>query len=104
MMDLRISVVVLVIFLTGGYSLKCYKCEPDAKGVCETKEETCGSGFTECAIYTTEVTIDSTKKTVQAKGCDKKCTPGTAEGIVTHCCKTDLCNAAGQTGETKKAR
>ncbi|KAK2872211.1 hypothetical protein Q8A67_022108 [Cirrhinus molitorella] len=99
-MDLRISVVLLLIFLTGGNSLKCYSCEPDLpSGACEAKEETCGDGLSECVSITAEQNIDSAKLTITTKNCASTCEPGTQHlptggTVTTHCCDTDLCNAA----------
>ncbi|XP_051733863.1 lymphocyte antigen 6B-like [Ctenopharyngodon idella] len=98
-MDLRVSVVLLLIFLTGGYSLKCYRCFPDSKGSCETTQETCPAGVSKCASITGEISVGSTKVSFTAKGCVPECVPGSTQlpgggtGSV-HCCDTDLCNAA----------
>ncbi|XP_050957938.1 lymphocyte antigen 6B isoform X1 [Labeo rohita] len=98
-MDLRISVVLLLIFLTGGHSLKCYTCVPDLTGSCDAKVETCRDGFSKCASMTGEQSIGSTKVTVTSKQCADTCEPGTEElltggTVKVHCCDTDLCNAA----------
>ncbi|KAL1253514.1 hypothetical protein QQF64_018207 [Cirrhinus molitorella] len=98
-MDLHISVVVLLIFLTGGNSLKCYSCESDHTGICEAKEETCEDGLSECVSITAEQNVDSAKLTLTTKNCASTCEPGTQHlltgGTVTvNCCDTDLCNAA----------
>ncbi|XP_067236921.1 lymphocyte antigen 6B-like [Chanodichthys erythropterus] len=98
MMDLQVSVVLLLIFLTGGYSLKCYSCTSLLTGSCELEVETCQNGNFKCSSSTTEQSIGSAKVTVTSKGCDK-CEPGTVQlptgGTVTNrCCDTDLCNAA----------
>ncbi|KAK9955015.1 hypothetical protein ABG768_014923 [Culter alburnus] len=100
-MDLRVSVVLLFFFLTGGYSLQCYLCIPDLTGSCEatTTVQTCEAGYTQCSSSTVEQTSGSTKVSVTTKGCAKKCKRATAqtpEGMTVslHCCDTDLCNAA----------
>ncbi|KAL1253509.1 hypothetical protein QQF64_018202 [Cirrhinus molitorella] len=99
-MDLRISVVVLLIFLTGGNSLKCYSCMPDlTTGACKAKEETCGGGLSKCVSITAEQYVGSNKMTVTTKNCVSTCESGTRKlptgGTVTvNCCDTDLCNAA----------
>ncbi|KAK9978864.1 hypothetical protein ABG768_020602 [Culter alburnus] len=91
-MDLQVSVVLLFIFLTGGYSLKCYSCTSLLTGSCELKVETCPDGITKCASSTIEKTIGPAKVTITTKGCLDKCEPGTGGTI--RCCDTDLCNAA----------
>ncbi|XP_048017518.1 cytotoxin A5-like [Megalobrama amblycephala] len=96
MMDLQVSVVLLFIFLTGGYSLKCYSCTSLLTGSCELKVETCPNGNVQCVSSTIEKTIGSAKVTVTSKGCDK-CETGTGQlptGVTYSCCNTDLCNAA----------
>ncbi|XP_067234627.1 long neurotoxin homolog TA-bm16-like [Chanodichthys erythropterus] len=100
MMDLQVSVVVLLfIFLTGGYSLKCYTCSPDLTGSCVVKEETCPDGYSKCLSSTVEQSIGSSKVSITAKQCASQCEPGTVQlptgGTMTvRCCDTDLCNAA----------
>ncbi|XDV26568.1 hypothetical protein PO909_030226 [Leuciscus waleckii] len=79
-MNLQVSVVLLFIFLTGGYSLKCYSCKTDLTGSCAAKEETCAAGV----CYTIGSSVSIT-----VKGCIPVCVPGTMS-----CCDTDLCNAA----------
>ncbi|KAK9955005.1 hypothetical protein ABG768_014913 [Culter alburnus] len=96
-MDLRVSVVLLFFFFTGGYSLKCYTCEPDSVGYCDAKVKTCPDGFSKCGNTIMEKSVGSAK--ITAKGCISKCDPGTQKqtelGTVSlHCCDTDLCNAA----------
>ncbi|XP_048029011.1 uncharacterized protein LOC125256827 isoform X2 [Megalobrama amblycephala] len=54
MMDLRVS-VVLFIFLTGGYSLRCYTCHSDSMGHCNANEKTCSDGFSKCETRTAEI-------------------------------------------------
>ncbi|XDV38254.1 hypothetical protein PO909_007701 [Leuciscus waleckii] len=95
MMDLRVSVVLLFVFLTGGYSLKCYSCVSDSKGFCDAKEETCPAGDYKCETSTGEISVGSTKVAAIIKGCSSHCEPGTKHyGMTTTCCDTDLCNAA----------
>ncbi|KAK9955006.1 hypothetical protein ABG768_014914 [Culter alburnus] len=98
-MDLRVSVVLLFIFLTGGNSLKCYKCSPVLTGSCEAKEETCADGFSKCETSTVEQSAGSSKVSIKTKGCVAQCDPGTKQlptgwTVSLHCCDTDLCNAA----------
>ncbi|XP_051733864.1 long neurotoxin homolog TA-bm16-like isoform X2 [Ctenopharyngodon idella] len=97
-MDLRVSVVLLFIFLTGGYSLKCYSCLPDSTGSCKAKVETCPVGHSKCGRSVVEQTVGSSKVSFITKVCADKCVPGTHqidEGTLSlHCCDTDLCNAA----------
>ncbi|XP_067232221.1 candoxin-like [Chanodichthys erythropterus] len=98
-MDLRVSVVLLFIFLTGGYSLKCYKCSYDSKNTCKAEEETCRFGSSKCATTITEESDGSTKVSIKTKGCAEICIPGTQQTstggtLSLHCCNTDLCNAA----------
>ncbi|XP_067280713.1 weak neurotoxin OH-72-like [Pseudorasbora parva] len=90
MMDLRVSFVLLFVFLTGGYSLKCYSCSPSDSN-CET---TCKDGESKC--YSSDA-LDE-KRGTGRKGCATKCEPGSFKlNEVTstlRCCSTDLCNAA----------
>ncbi|XDV26570.1 hypothetical protein PO909_030227 [Leuciscus waleckii] len=81
-MNLQVSVVLLFISLTGGYSLKCYSCTPDLTGSCAAKEETCLDGVSKC------FTVKSIES-ITVKGCTPLCVPATMS-----CCDTDLCNAA----------
>ncbi|XP_058613745.1 gamma-bungarotoxin-like [Onychostoma macrolepis] len=97
-MDLRISVVLLFFFLTGGYSLKCYTCSSAQEGPCEAKVEICGDGFSKCESKTTEQSTGSAKVSV-TKECARTCKAGTHQLITgvtltTRCCDTDLCNGA----------
>ncbi|XP_039505583.1 weak neurotoxin 9-like [Pimephales promelas] len=92
-MNLQISVVLLFISLTGGYSLKCYSCTSPSSS-CKDQEDTCSFGFSTCISTTVERPNDS----ITTKGCAPVCAPGTVEvaGVKTtiRCCDTDLCNAA----------
>ncbi|XP_059381482.1 lymphocyte antigen 6F [Carassius carassius] len=98
MMDLRVSVVLLFIFLTGGYSLKCYKCISAQTGSCNAVEETCGDGMSKCESKTVEQSIGSNKVSITTKRCSATCEAGTQQAltgsVTTQCCNTDLCNAA----------
>ncbi|XP_016404068.1 lymphocyte antigen 6B-like [Sinocyclocheilus rhinocerous] len=99
MMDLRVSVVLLFIFLTGGYSLKCYTCSSAQGGTCEAKVQICGDGFSKCQTQTIEQSMGSTKVSIKTKQCAFRCDAGTQQlptggTVTTHCCDTDLCNAA----------
>ncbi|XDV38251.1 hypothetical protein PO909_007698 [Leuciscus waleckii] len=98
---MRVSAVLLFVFLTGGYSLKCYSCNPDSEGVCDAKEKTCSAGESKCGHGTGEICANGcTKMTVKVKGCSSQCEPGTQmnlNGVTVssvQCCDTDLCNAA----------
>ncbi|XP_050957940.1 prostate stem cell antigen isoform X3 [Labeo rohita] len=98
-MDLRISVVLLLIFLTGGHSLKCYTCLPDLTGSCDAKVETCRDGFSKCGSMKGEQSIGPAKVTVTIKQCVDTCESATKQSwiggtVKVHCCDTDLCNAA----------
>ncbi|XP_016306731.1 prostate stem cell antigen-like [Sinocyclocheilus anshuiensis] len=97
-MDLLVSVVLLFIFLTGGYSLKCYWCLSAQGATCEAKVQICGDGVSKCQTQTIEQSTGSTKVSIKTKQCALRCEAGTQElitgEIVTHCCDTDLCNAA----------
>ncbi|XP_058614860.1 lymphocyte antigen 6C2 [Onychostoma macrolepis] len=99
MMDLRVSVVLLFVFLTGGYSLKCYTCSSAQEGPCEAKVEICGDGFSKCESKTTEQSTGSTKVSITTKQCASTCEAGTQQlltgvTVTTRCCDTDLCNGA----------
>ncbi|XP_048023626.1 prostate stem cell antigen-like isoform X1 [Megalobrama amblycephala] len=98
-MVLRVSVVLLFIFLTGGYSLKCYSCSSALTGSCKATVETCKDGFSECESSLFEQSAGSTKVFFTTKGCANQCEPGTKQlaiggTVSTRCCDTDLCNAA----------
>ncbi|XP_039513308.1 weak neurotoxin 6 isoform X2 [Pimephales promelas] len=96
-MDLRVSVVLLFVFLNGGYSLKCYSCMPDSTGSCKAKVETCQDGFSICASSKVEQS-DGLTKVFITKACADQCKPGTQKidegSLSVQCCDTDLCNAA----------
>ncbi|KAK9978866.1 hypothetical protein ABG768_020604 [Culter alburnus] len=100
MMDLQVSVVLLFIFLTGGYSLKCYSCTTSLlTGSCELKVETCPDEITKCATNALKESIESAKLSIISKGCAPECEPQTVHqkngGLrINRCCDTDLCNAA----------
>ncbi|XP_043090176.1 lymphocyte antigen 6 complex locus protein G6d-like [Puntigrus tetrazona] len=99
MMDLRVSAVLLFVFLTGGHSLKCYTCSSAPGGTCEAKVETCGNGFSKCESIAREKTVDSAKLWSTVKRCAVTCEAGNQhvleEGTeISHCCDTDLCNGA----------
>ncbi|XP_026064791.1 lymphocyte antigen 6D-like [Carassius auratus] len=100
MMDLRVSVVLLFVFLTGGYSLKCYMCISAQTGSCNAVEKTCGNGMYKCESKTIEQPIAGTAKvSITTKQCSATCEAGTQQlpngrSITTQCCGTDLCNAA----------
>ncbi|XP_051962079.1 lymphocyte antigen 6B-like [Xyrauchen texanus] len=97
-MNLRVSVVLLLIFLTGGHSLKCYLCTFNPKtGSCDGTTMTCPIGGSKCGSVITEQSIDSVEGSFTAKACVPVCTPGTQKlpngGTVSvKCCDTDLCN------------
>ncbi|XP_077098195.1 lymphocyte antigen 6D-like [Siphateles boraxobius] len=92
-MNLQVSVILLFISLTGGYSLKCYSCT-SLLGSCDANV-TCPDGFTKCSSITVETPIIGSSTT---KGCAVDCVSGTVTiaGVTstTSCCDTDLCNAA----------
>ncbi|XP_048036350.1 long neurotoxin LNTX-2 homolog isoform X2 [Megalobrama amblycephala] len=98
-MDLRVSVVLLFFFLTGGYSLQCYVCKPDLTGSCEIKVETCPDDCSLCSSCSVTLSNGYKNLTFTIKGCANKCQDAkvrTPDGIsmdVT-CCKSDFCNAA----------
>ncbi|XP_050960272.1 phospholipase A2 inhibitor and Ly6/PLAUR domain-containing protein-like [Labeo rohita] len=105
-MDLRISVVLLLIFLSGGHSLKCYTCKGDLTGSCDAKVETCGYGLSKCKTTMGEQYIGRNSFTVTTKQCASSCASDILKPFLdvvdyfygwsedtTHCCDTDLCNA-----------
>ncbi|XP_077098212.1 uncharacterized protein LOC143749671 [Siphateles boraxobius] len=97
-MNLQVSVVLLLISLTGGYSLKCYSCT-SLSSSCEAKVQTCAVPFFKCLSTRGEQSIGSSKVSGIAKRCVLDCVPGTSYlptggTVTTTCCNTDLCNAA----------
>ncbi|XP_077098194.1 ly6/PLAUR domain-containing protein 2-like isoform X4 [Siphateles boraxobius] len=90
-MNLQVSVVLLFISLTGGYSLKCYSCTLVTDCA---KVETCAAEVSKCS----STKIGSSISSVTTKGCAAECVPVTVTtaGVTTtkSCCNTDLCNAA----------
>ncbi|XP_051962081.1 lymphocyte antigen 6B-like [Xyrauchen texanus] len=97
-MNLRVSVVLLLIFLTGGHSLKCYFCTFMTKtGSCDGTTMTCPIGGSKCGSVITDSIVGSTEVSVTAKACAPECKPRTEQiptggTITTKCCDTDLCN------------
>ncbi|KAI7795892.1 CD59 glycoprotein-like [Triplophysa rosa] len=97
-MDLRITIVLLSVFITGGHCIRCYACESRGSDVCEERIISC-SDRDSCAS-TRETKYRSTKVSVLGKGCLEKehCISGTLRqetGFVSlQCCNTDLCNGA----------
>ncbi|XP_077098192.1 ly6/PLAUR domain-containing protein 2-like isoform X2 [Siphateles boraxobius] len=93
-MNLQVSVVLLFISLTGGYSLKCYSCTSETSASCEAKVETCEAGVSQCS----SIKVKSSTGSGINKGCASECVPVTVTiaGVTTtkSCCNTDLCNAA----------
>ncbi|XP_051959779.1 lymphocyte antigen 6C2-like isoform X5 [Xyrauchen texanus] len=99
-MDLQISIVLLSILLTGGHSLKCYKCESDpTTGICNRTIVTCPSGNYKCLSSSIEMSNGNSKVTLTQQSCADKCVAGTDQStagltLVTKCCATDLCNGS----------
>ncbi|XP_048022189.1 neurotoxin 3FTx-8a-like [Megalobrama amblycephala] len=98
-MDLRVSVVLLFIFLTGGYSLQCYVCTPDWTGYCQLKLETCPDDCSACTSCEASLSNGYKNMTFRMKGCASQCQDAkirTPDGISmeVRCCKSDRCNAA----------
>ncbi|XP_051959782.1 three-finger toxin MALT0070C-like [Xyrauchen texanus] len=97
-MDLQISIVLLSILLTGGHSLKCYKCESDpTTGICNRTIVTCPSGNDKCLSSSIEISIGNSKVTYISKSCADKCVSGpdqSTAGVTSRCCETDLCNGS----------
>ncbi|XP_048067536.1 prostate stem cell antigen-like [Megalobrama amblycephala] len=99
MMDLRVAVGLLFIFLTGGYSLKCYTCTPDLTGSCAAKEETCANVSTQCQSSSVAQSVAGFQVSVTTKQCAVSCVPSSVQlptggSMTVSCCSTDLCNAA----------
>ncbi|XP_077098193.1 ly6/PLAUR domain-containing protein 2-like isoform X3 [Siphateles boraxobius] len=92
-MNLQVSVVLLFISLTGGYSLKCYSCTLVTDCA---KVETCAAEVSKCSSTKIGSSISFLKTTT--KGCASECVSGTVTtaGVTTTttCCDTDLCNGA----------
>ncbi|XP_048022196.1 neurotoxin 3FTx-LI-like isoform X4 [Megalobrama amblycephala] len=91
-MDLRVSVVLLFFFLTGGYSLQCYTCSSDSTGSCNTTVEICSDASFKCESRTEEKSDGSNMGSITTKGCVAQCA-GTQQPKYI-CCGTDFCNAA----------
>nr|XP_055035415.1 glycosylphosphatidylinositol-anchored high density lipoprotein-binding protein 1-like [Misgurnus anguillicaudatus] len=92
-MDLHITIVLLLIFITGGLSRRCYVCEPEDKSdACEEKQVTCSDGFDKCFSSTSFYNTMN----VKIKSCEEDCETRTIVlrgGVVSStCCGTDLCN------------
>nr|XP_055035416.1 phospholipase A2 inhibitor PIP-like [Misgurnus anguillicaudatus] len=95
-MDLHITIVLLLIFITGGLSHRCYVCEPEGNsGACEEKQVTCPDGFNKC-YSSTETGFNDLSRSVTFKTCAKICETKTLAKrgggtISVKCCDTDLC-------------
>nr|XP_005169824.1 lymphocyte antigen 6F-like [Danio rerio] len=98
MMNLRVSAVLLLVFLTRGNSLKCYACI-SLTDSCNAKETTCPEGFSKCFSTTVHGSLGPVKIASTTKQCERECEPGTKKlstggTVTTKCCDSDLCNAA----------
>ncbi|XP_048038470.1 three-finger toxin 3-like [Megalobrama amblycephala] len=95
-MDLRISVVLLFVFLTGGYSLRCYTCLADWSGYCAAKMQTCPDGSTHCIKTEHRKYNPNGGYSVRSvtKSCAYSCIRYSGGSDKVYCCDTDLCNAA----------
>ncbi|XP_056587978.1 ly6/PLAUR domain-containing protein 2-like [Triplophysa dalaica] len=93
-MDLRITIALLFILITGGYSLQCYVCTSVLSNLCNTTQ-TCPAGVTQCSTSTVTTLVGSLSKT---KACAAACQASTIDTVLgstsTKCCNTDLCNGA----------
>nr|XP_055035403.1 urokinase plasminogen activator surface receptor-like [Misgurnus anguillicaudatus] len=111
-MDLNIVIVLLVTFIAGGHSLRCYECT-GATGSCEGVKTTCPNTANTCSasrlvsilnIHPSDgqsrATTGDNKANELTKKCDVKqnCVSGSMNfGVVrtmlsTQCCNTYLCN------------
>ncbi|KAL1253381.1 hypothetical protein QQF64_018074 [Cirrhinus molitorella] len=94
-MDLQVSVFLLFILFTAGYTLSCYDC-PSVPGVSCTLTSQCSAGITNC--LSTTVTVNGTTMKVQSCA-QSACLTGSMNfGIgksSSLCCSTDLCNSQG---------
>ncbi|KAA0720588.1 hypothetical protein E1301_Tti022234 [Triplophysa tibetana] len=89
-MDLRITIALLFILITGGHSLKCYVCSKVQNGVCNTTE-TCAAGLSKCSNGTlTAPDGPSTNKSCSTKDWCVNATVPVNSSLL--CCDTDLCN------------
>ncbi|KAK2872304.1 hypothetical protein Q8A67_022201 [Cirrhinus molitorella] len=95
-MHLLVSIVVLFIPLTGGYSLECYACEPGQ--YCQYSTRTC---YDKCrSTKTVDYFEPSSQQSLATKGCASKSAcdqePGEILGLNGNitCCEGNLCNVA----------
>ncbi|KAA0719761.1 hypothetical protein E1301_Tti019155 [Triplophysa tibetana] len=98
-MDLRITIVLLSVFINGGHCIKCYSCKSLESDVCEETIETCPGSRNTCKS-SSEKKDGSSKWSVLVKECvpKEKCMIGIYGGetglVSVQCCNTDLCNGA----------
>ncbi|KAK2872332.1 hypothetical protein QQF64_018078 [Cirrhinus molitorella] len=94
-MDLQISVFLLFVLFTAGHSLKCYECTVSCANPSET---TCSSSSKHCMTTITQTQTGPLSMSATVKTCAPLCVPGTQQigdaTVTSHCCDTDLCNAA----------
>ncbi|XP_048038482.1 long neurotoxin LNTX-2 homolog isoform X2 [Megalobrama amblycephala] len=105
-MDLRVSVVLLFFFLTGGYSLQCYTCVTDSWGNCKATVETCPDDCFACSTCTASLSNGYKNMNFTIKGCASQCQSAkvrTPRGpsMDVSCCMSDRCNAADGDGVFK---
>ncbi|XP_016397543.1 urokinase plasminogen activator surface receptor-like [Sinocyclocheilus rhinocerous] len=93
-MDLQISVFLLFLLLTAGFS--CYECSGFV-GCAIPYIETCPSGFSKCLSVTTATLIAGVSFKKRFKDCVADCANGSMSQSTTKhssvCCNTDQCNA-----------
>ncbi|KAA0719751.1 hypothetical protein E1301_Tti023281 [Triplophysa tibetana] len=92
-MDLRITIALLFILITGGHSLTCYECSNVVSGVCNTTK-TCDAGNSKCSTTTlTNPLGSSTNKSCSTPDWCVKATAQAPVNSTTRCCDTNFCNS-----------
>uniref|UniRef100_A0A9J7Y9D4 UPAR/Ly6 domain-containing protein n=1 Tax=Cyprinus carpio carpio TaxID=630221 RepID=A0A9J7Y9D4_CYPCA len=97
-MHLRVSIVLLSILLTGGFSLDCYNCHDQQGGPCS--KSTCYAEPAKCVSSKGVQYIAGTKVEFISKSCSEtfQCknwsisTGSWRKNYAVQCCNTDFCN------------
>ncbi|KAL1253417.1 hypothetical protein QQF64_018110 [Cirrhinus molitorella] len=97
-MHLRGSIVLLLILLTGGFSLDCYECHNQLEGIC--RQSTCRSDHNMCASskklqYIAGIKVESIYKSCSVPLDCESWSISTGDFRRTYaveCCDTNFCN------------